>query len=222
MSIIAGTASAIPAFSQTCDTVALQAAKTSGVPKEVLLSITRTETGRGRGGKLQPWPWTVNMEGKGVWFEAEAEARAYVLKHFRAGARSFDVGCFQINYRWHGKAFASIEAMFDPQTNANYAAKYLKSLHAEFGNWVDAAGAYHSRTPQYADRYKARFNRIMAGLGDINPTVSAPPVKIAKPPTQPRLNTFPLLQAGVKAPRLGSLVPLGSQGGAKPLFSQGG
>ena len=47
------------------------------------------------------------MEGKGKWFQTRDEALSYVFKHFKRGARSFDVGCFQINFKWHGQAFPS-------------------------------------------------------------------------------------------------------------------
>ncbi len=55
--------------------------------------------------------------------------------------------------------------MFDPDTGADYAAQFLKSLYAERGNWSAAAGAYHSQTPARASVYRARFDRIIAGLG---------------------------------------------------------
>src|SRR5699024_6482524 len=96
------------------DRAARQAARAHDVPLDVLRAISRAETGRPRQGGLQPWPWTVNMEGRGRWFDNADAARAYVFAHFKAGARSFDVGCFQINYRWHGDAFRSIDEMFDP------------------------------------------------------------------------------------------------------------
>ena len=62
----------------------------------VLKAISLTETGRKTGGQFRPWPWTVNMEGTGHWFDTLDEARAYVSREFKRGARSFDVGCFQI------------------------------------------------------------------------------------------------------------------------------
>ena len=99
--------------SKLCDRAARAAAQAGGVPLDVLQAIARTETGRSGESGLQPWPWTVNMEGIGKWFATEDEARAYVFAHFKRGARSFDVGCFQINYRWHGEAFRSIDEMFD-------------------------------------------------------------------------------------------------------------
>lgn len=202
---------------QICDQVAFLASEKTGVPLSVLKAISLTETGHKRGGRLRPWPWTVNMEGKGNWFDSFDEARAYVDKEYARGARSFDVGCFQINYRWHGEAFASIDDMFDPVTNALYAARLLSQLHAETGSWGKAAGAYHSRTEKFAERYQARFERFRTPLlaedgreipeiPDIvlaanGPEGSEAPLPIA------RINRYPLLQAG-NGVALGSLVPL--------------
>lgn len=197
-----------------CENAARVAARESGVPLDVLRAISLTETGRKNAQGFLPWPWTVNMEGAGRWFEARGDARAYVDKHFARGARSFDVGCFQINYRWHGHAFASIEEMFDPLANARYAASFLRDLHDEFGDWSKAAGAYHSRTPKYARKYAARFDRIRSRLTDIDPVilVAARPQPEPEPSITPtemiaRINRYPLLQAGAPSTR-GSLVPL--------------
>ena len=204
-----------PAASAICDQVAQIAARKTGVPVTVLQAITRTETGRKTDGRFGPWPWTVNMEGKGIWFDTLDEARAYVFREFKRGARSFDVGCFQINYKWHHQAFSSIDEMFDPVANATYAAEFLKSLYAEHGTWSDAAGAYHSRTPKHAERYKAvfeRHRRNAPGAGSLDPILAATPQ--ASPPAAPRINTFPLLQAAQQSgdsPVLGSLVPVGNR-----------
>ncbi|WP_171097850.1 transglycosylase SLT domain-containing protein [Ruegeria sp. HKCCD7255] len=148
-----------------CDQAARHAAQAERVPLDILRAITRVETGRAKDGQLIPWPWAVNVEGQGYWFGSEAEAKAYVFKIFKSGTRSFDVGCFQINYRWHGNAFRSIDAMFDPHENAEYAARFLKQLYAELGSWPAAAGAYHSRTPDLAQAYTSRFQTVLAQLG---------------------------------------------------------
>ena len=186
-----------------CDRAAVTAARETGVPLDVLRAIALTETGRRHDGRLAPWPWTVNMEGTGKWFDILAAAPAYVDRHHAAGARSFDVGCFQINYRWHGQAFASISDMFDPLTNARYAADFLSRLHAETRDWSLAAGAYHSRTPAYAERYRARFDQLRATLAPV-PAAMAPTAEAPKP----RVNAFPLLISAAGAGQLGSLVPL--------------
>jgi len=197
-------------ISGICDQAAIAAARRHDVPPDVLFAITRTETGRLDKGKLRPWPWTVNMEGVGRWFETEDAARAYVFANFKRGARSFDVGCFQINYKWHGNAFRSIDEMFDPDENADYAARFLAKLYAEFGNWSQAAGAYHSRTPEFASRYAARFDRIrMTNQPDVSgpyrpqPATFGPPRRIE---FDSRLAAGPLIGTG--SAHLGSLVPI--------------
>ncbi|WP_371135516.1 transglycosylase SLT domain-containing protein [Frigidibacter sp.] len=224
LAVVARPVTAVPAdLSLVCERAAEQAAQQMGVPISVLKAISLTETGRNRGGEIRPWPWTVNMEGAGHWFETEDEARSFVYGHFKRGARSFDVGCFQINYKWHGENFSSIDQMFDPLANALYAAKFLRTLHAEKGDWTGAAGAYHSRTPQFAEKYAARFDRFRAGLrhqdlGDL-PEIPDIVLAAARPvrPLVPRENRFPLLQAGSGA-GLGSLVPIGNGAGAS-LFA---
>lgn len=209
---VPGSGSASVPAARICDEAATIAAGETGVPVAVLRSITRTETGRARAGVLQPWPWTVNMEGTGKWFETEDEARAYVFRHFKRGARSFDVGCFQINYKWHGQAFRSIDEMFDPLANARYAAAFLNRLHAETGDWSQAAGAYHSRTPEYARRYRSRFDRIRRDM-QRQPPPDVPVIAQVQPaPKPPRQNSYPLLQQVAQSGTRGSLVPRGLSG----------
>jgi hypothetical protein len=193
-------------LSLICDRVAVEASEASGVPLSVLKAIALTETGRRRDGAFRPWPWTVNMEGKGSFHSSRDEALALVYEHFKRGARSFDVGCFQINYRWHGQHFDSIEAMFDPRGNAMYAARFLRELHAELGSWDKAAGAYHSRTPEHANRYRATYQThrarflheddgavpVLPALEDLLPDEPAPaPLR----PRRERVNNYPLFLA---------------------------
>lgn len=167
-------------ISAICDAASAAAAAERGMPADVLYTITLTETGRQRDGRLQPWPWTVNMEGRGFWFDTREEALAYVQERFDQGARSFDVGCFQINYKWHHQHFESIEQMFDPMANARYAARFMSELYDETADWTRAAGAYHSRNETYASRYRARFARIRAGLdGNVPEPVLPLPVVVA-------------------------------------------
>ena len=201
-SVLIGVMTLLSAFSSAsatpeymCDRAALAASRSTTVPIEVLRAITRTETGLRRLGELHPWPWTVNMEGEGHWFDTETEAQAFVFKHFKRGVRSFDVGCFQINYRWHSQAFQSIEEMFDPSANADYAAQLLSKLYAEFGSWTSAAGAYHSRTPKHARNYQVRFKRVQAELPAMHRAVR-------------ETNALPIVRGPSTSVQRGSLVPL--------------
>jgi hypothetical protein len=156
------------AHAALCERAIVTGARRGGVPVEVLHAIALTETGRNLGGRLRPSPWAINREGQGHWFRSHDEALAFARASIAAGRPSFDVGCVQINYRWHGRAFPSIEAMLDPEWTATYAAQFLRTLYEERGSWSAAAGAYHSLTPELANTYRTRFDRILAGLAPLD------------------------------------------------------
>lgn len=147
-----------------CEQAIANGARRGGVPPEVLHAVALTETGRNQNGRMRPWPWAINREGEGFWFKTREEALAFAQDSLAANRLSFDVGCVQINYRWHGRAFPSIERMFDPEYTATYAAQFLRNLYEERGNWSEAAGAYHSLTPDKAGIYRKRFDQVLAGL----------------------------------------------------------
>ena len=175
-------AGAAEAGAQVCEQAIAAGASREGVPQDVLHAISLTETGRPDQGRLRPWPWAINREGKGYWFATREAALAFARESLAAGRKSFDVGCFQINYLWHGRNFPSLEAMFDPDVGATYAARFLKSLYR--GDWSAAAGAYHSQTPARAGVYRARFDRIRAGLDGAPLAVAEAPDRQAV--TEPR------------------------------------
>ncbi|MFK7744697.1 MAG: transglycosylase SLT domain-containing protein [Roseobacter sp.] len=184
-----------------CDEAAKFASAQTQIPLDVLKAIARVESGQTRNGVFEPWPWTINMEGKGMWLDTQSEIIALAHRQIATKANSFDIGCFQINYRWHGHHFASIQEMSDPKKNALYAAKFLKKLHMEFGNWTEAAGAYHSRSKRFADLYKTKFSSVLSSLRNTKPT---------QPPTNAiitRVNNYPLLRGTGSHSSPGSLFP---------------
>lgn len=152
-----------------CRNAAVAAADRHGVPRELMLAITSVETRTRRGGGSGPWPWTVNVAGKGSWHDSRAAALLQAQQALSRGERSFDVGCFQLNYRWHGQNFASIDAMFEPGPSGDYAARFLKELYAESGDWIAASGHYHSRTPVHATRYRGLVARTIERMGKGRP-----------------------------------------------------
>jgi hypothetical protein len=185
-----------------CLQAASEAADRTGVPYEVLRAISTVETGRhGR-----PWPWTVNFGGDGRWFDNAVEAETEAAAALDLGATNVDLGCFQLNYRWHADGFASVADMLDPAQNATYAAQYLAQHFAQTGDWALAAAAYHSSTPEFAAAYQAKFEAALAEAGG----GTAPS---ASPGPAARENRFPLLVAGSAGAR-GSLVPT-SPGGLR-------
>lgn len=204
-----------------CVGAARLAAGETGVPLDVLLALTLTETGRAVGrGPLRPWAWALNQGGASHWFDTAEDALAHLEQALAEGTTNIDVGCFQLNYRWHAAAFASVEQMIDPEANALYAARHIAGLYGRSGDWVAAAGAYHSATPELAERYLARFTPIYSALGGAEggPTPPAGPVAAAwgaADALPERVNMFPLLQSGATG-TAASLVPLG--GAATPLI----
>ena len=202
-----------------CDQAAQIASQETGVPLAVLQALTRAETGRGAGGGLEPWPWAVNQAGQGHWFDSAQEAVQFVEAQLEFGYTNLDVGCFQLNHRWHSDGFTSLTQMFQPQENALYAAQYIAEKYQETGDWVQAAGAYHSGTVEHAERYSARFEQILADLGDGLPVPDGV-IRLAELAADPvpRINRFPLLMAGGEAGSRGSLVPRTS--GMGSLFAR--
>lgn len=198
-------ARATPDPSQICVEAAAEASHLSGVPFDVLLAVTLTETGRSIGATLRPWPWAMNLGGESLWLADGMENLAAAEAALAEGRTNVDLGCFQINYHWHGENFASLADMIDPVTNATYAADFLARLYDSTGSWPDAVADYHSRTPEHADRYRARFVAIYEGLNTGGTLAEA----------LPRPNSFPLLQAGAPG-SVGSLVPMASVG--RPLI----
>lgn len=180
-----------------CDTVAANAATETDVPLDLLRTIARVETGRNG----EPWPWTLNIDGQGYWFDSQQEAADAVESALADGANQIDLGCFQLNLRWHGAAFADVATMLDPQQNASYAARFLSDLYRERGDWRMAAADYHSRTPEKGENYVAALEAAFLASG-------SGPLPAPEPqPVTPRQNRFPLLLAG-EIGGFGSLVPV--------------
>ncbi|MFN4154118.1 MAG: transglycosylase SLT domain-containing protein [Paracoccaceae bacterium] len=162
------------------------------------------------GGVLSPWPWAVNQAGAGSFFDTKADAMNHVARAMADGKSNIDVGCFQINIRWHGAEFASLSAMFDPTENAIYAARFLLGLYDEFGSWEGAIGAYHSRNSGAATAYLSKVSAVMTAP-------SGAPTPRASQQAAARDNRYPLLRPG-KAGAHGSLVAAASDRAAIPLF----
>ncbi|MCR0980515.1 lytic transglycosylase domain-containing protein [Roseomonas populi] len=156
--LLPGLAVAQPSPTALCRAAIAAAEREYGLPAGLLAAIGRVESGRRdpATGESGPWPWTMNAEGTGKFFSSKAEAVAEVRQLRAGGMRLIDIGCMQINLHHHLDAFASIEDGFDPLTNARYAARFLQRLQAASGDWMVAAGHYHSQTPGRAEAYRAQ------------------------------------------------------------------
>ncbi|WP_458097335.1 transglycosylase SLT domain-containing protein [Roseomonas sp. WA12] len=156
--LLPGIALAQPSATGLCRAAIASAEREYGLPAGLLAAMGRVESGRRNPetGETGPWPWTMNAEGAGKFFSGKAEAVAEVRQLRAGGMRIIDVGCMQINLHHHAEAFASLEEAFDPLANARYAARFLTELKNAAGDWMTAAGHYHSRTPARAELYRAQ------------------------------------------------------------------
>ena len=196
---------------ELCETAARHAAAEFGVPADLMLAITLVETGRSRAGRLRPWPWAANREGVGFWFDSRAELERFAAQSVAAGRTSIDIGCFQINWRWHGQHFTRPADLAEPLTGARHAARFLLRLHDELGSWEAASGAYHSRTPHLARAYAARVSALRPGTAayDLPAAQASVPVRNAG-------SAWPMPAAGAPG-ALASLVPDAAQ--PRPFLS---
>lgn len=127
------------------------------LPALMLTALTMTESGRSApDGALTAWPWTVHAQGRGYYFASKEAAIDKVRRLRASGVRTIDVGCAQINLRYHPDAFASLDEAFDPVANVSYASKLLRELRARSGSWEAAIARYHSFNPLRQLAYKRR------------------------------------------------------------------
>jgi soluble lytic murein transglycosylase-like protein len=152
-----------------CEREMLQAAHEHSIPVAILYAVALTESGK-RGAARA---YAMNVDGRSISNESLAEALLQFSRAQRSGARFIDVGCMQVNYQFHGRKFQSVEEMFDPHSNVDYAATLLNSLRAREGSWTAAVARYHAGPHnQRAQRsYVCTVigNMIAGGLGAWTP-----------------------------------------------------
>jgi len=123
-----------------CEREMALAARRHGVPLGVLYAVGLSETGRK--GSLNPY--ALNIDGRTVLATDLGNAMTRFSEARSKGAKLVDVGCMQINHRYHGDKFSSVEAMFDPARNVDYAARFLKELKQREGSWTMAVARYNA------------------------------------------------------------------------------
>lgn len=129
-------------------------------PAQVLTAVALRETGRAG----WYWPWSVNHAGRGYYFVNKELAIEHVRSLLGKGETNFDVGLMQVNWRWNGARFTSLEDAFDPVTNIRVADSIFQEHIAETGSLVEGVGRYHSKTPSLKRRYIAGVASNMVEL----------------------------------------------------------
>lgn len=213
---IAALVLATPAFASDdqslCTAAAKKAEQQHSIPDKLLQAISIVETSRDGPKSNAAWPWTVNIAGRGHYFKTASDARAFVQEKAKLGARSMDIGCFQINTKWHGKSFQTVDKMFDPEAGANYAASFLKNLKAEFGDWDKAVKNYHSRTATKGARYGQKVSAVAESIRESEKTAETPMLFTSTAPISQ------ILRGGVELVIFAPASPLVGEAPPRPII----
>ena len=143
-----------------CQIAITEVEQTNSIKPNLLTTIASVESGRyiSSIGKRKSWPWTIHAQGKGYYLPTKQEAIAKVKALQSQGITNIDVGCMQINLKYHGNAFNNLDEAFDPKKNVSYSANFLQKLHQKNNNnWQKTAMQYHSKNFERGLSYKNRL-----------------------------------------------------------------
>lgn len=155
---------AIPANpSNVCEQAIMKVARGDPALELVMRALAKTES------NFQPWVIMANgfkagggqycrenKYGSSCQFPSSVDAIAAARGLMLLGhGPNFDAGCMQINLKYHGKRFNSIEEAFDPLLNVQASAEFLRELFAKHKNWKTAMAYYHSGNSGPQQRYMA-------------------------------------------------------------------
>lgn len=126
--------------SRPCEREMARAARLHQIPLGILYAVGLTETGHR--GALHPF--ALGAEGQTLFAKDMKEAIASFEAMRRRGVKLIDLGCMQINHYYHGDKFESVQAMFNPSRNVDYAARFLTELKQREGSWTMAVARYNA------------------------------------------------------------------------------
>ena len=133
-------AEAIATPAASCEREIASAARRYDIPLAVFYAVGLNETGAK--GRLQPF--AMNIDGRASIQQSLSQALTRFREAKAHGAKMIDIGCMQINHRYHAAHFATLEAMFDPAQNIDYAARFLRELKLREGTWTMAVARYNA------------------------------------------------------------------------------
>lgn len=122
------------------------------IPRGLLAAIAKVESGHRE--------YAINVGGRSIYASSLAKALSIAQSKINSGVTNIDLGMMQLNYRWHGNQFASLEEMLNPEKNINYAARLLKVLHDQHGNWQKAIRYYHSANLKHSKKYSRKVSMV--------------------------------------------------------------
>ena len=133
-----------------CEEEIIKAERKYDIPKGLLLAISSVESSMK--------PYAINNNGISYYPESYDHAERLLKNLITQGQSNIDIGCMQLNWRWHQENFLNPQQMLNPVENIEYAAKFLISLHQEAGgSWHQAVRYYHTRNPTMNKKYSRKI-----------------------------------------------------------------
>ena len=180
-----------------CYKIATKVEKEFKIPNKLLSSISITETGVTKNGIYQPWPWSLNVKGESMFFDSSKEMMIFLNKAISNKQSNIDIGCMQINYKYHRKMFKNLKNMINPEENIYYAGKFLKELFLKHKSWKKAIARYHSSNPTrmkvYLEKVLRHWEKNREGLYNYQPTKKENFVKIKKKVTNGKTDELKII-----------------------------
>ena len=137
------------------------------IPVGLLTAIGKTESGRISENKnIIIWPWTVNINKKSLFFDTRSQMEKFINNEIQRKNFNLDVGCMQINLKWHKNKFKNILNIVDPMVNVSYATSFLYELEKKHGSWDKAIKYYHSSKPEKNTKYYAKVLSFWKSIND--------------------------------------------------------
>ena len=142
-----------------CEEHIYRAAQKYQIPIALLYAVGLAESGRK--GRLHPY--ALNVEGRTFFPRNQNEALQIFKKERAEGKKLIDLGCMQINHKYHASAFPSLKSMLNPRLNVDYSARFLRRLKDRHGTWSLAVARYHAgdKNHQAQKKYVCRVLRHM-------------------------------------------------------------
>lgn len=140
---------AVPAHAQgsdygasaDCPTLISQTEARRNIPRGLLMAIAMTESGLNG----SPNPYAMNIAGRSYFASSGQDMANVISSNWSRGVTSIDVGCMQINLKYHGMKFSRLTDLLHSPTNVEYGASFLIALAVEAGSWKDAVMSYHNK-----------------------------------------------------------------------------
>jgi soluble lytic murein transglycosylase-like protein len=148
--------------------------KKYSIPKNLLYSLSLAETRKyvKRYKSGVAWAWTFQSNGSSKYFYNYHDALKFLKLNIAKGNKNIDVGCTQINWRYHKHDFKmKPELMLDPNRNVEWTARSLKKNFKKTKSWKKAVSLHHSN--KNSQKYVKKVYKMLHEIRSKKQKVSA-------------------------------------------------